>query len=92
MAVELPVAIIKEGESFIAYTPALDLSTCGSSHKQAQEMFQQAVQIFFTDLVENNPADDVLGGLCWTKDEGSASWLPPVIKQESIGVNIPVFA
>ncbi|KKQ67440.1 MAG: hypothetical protein US86_C0001G0367 [Candidatus Daviesbacteria bacterium GW2011_GWA2_38_24] len=30
----LPVSILKEGDSFIAYTPALDLSTVGDTFKE----------------------------------------------------------
>jgi hypothetical protein len=92
MAVELPVTFIEEGDSVIAYTPALDLSTSGSTRQEAHVMFQEIVQIFFNDLVENNTADEVLTGLGWKKDVANASWIPPRISQESIGVKIPTFA
>lgn len=36
--------------------------------------------------------EEVLTGLCWKKDEVQASWIPPRISQESIGVKIPAFA
>ncbi|HUO56073.1 MAG TPA: hypothetical protein VMU27_01410 [Candidatus Paceibacterota bacterium] len=76
ISVELPVSFIEEGNSVIAYTPALDLSTCGKSRKEAHEMFQEIVKIFFNDLVENNTADEVLGKLGWKKDEVKSSWIP----------------
>ena len=41
VSVELPVAFIDEGDSVVAYTPALDLSTCGKNKKEAEKMFQQ---------------------------------------------------
>lgn len=92
LSVELPVVFIEEDETVIAYTPALDLSTCGSSRAEADKMFQEAVRIFFNDLVENNTADEVLGGLGWKRDEIKSSWIPPKISQESVGVKIPTFA
>lgn len=92
MSVELPVAFIEEGNTVIAYTPALDLSTCGKDKKEANEMFQEAVSIFFNDLVESGTIDEVLIGLNWTKDVALEKWLPPKISQESIGVNVPAFA
>jgi predicted RNase H-like HicB family nuclease len=91
MAVELPVAFIEEEDSVVAYTPALDLSTCGKDKKEAIKMFQEAVQIFFNDLVENGTVDEVLSGLNWVKDAEQETWIPPKISQESIGVQIPAF-
>jgi hypothetical protein len=90
--VELPVSIIQEGKTFVAYTPALDLSTCADSKNEVVKMFNEAVRIFFDDLIESNTADEVLPGLGWKKDDRRATWLPPVIQQESIGVKIPAFA
>lgn len=92
MAIELPVSFIEEGNSVIAYTPALDLSTCGSNREEAKVMFDEIVKIFFRDLVENNTTDDVLSSLGWTKNAPTSNWMPPKISQESIGVRVPIAA
>ncbi|MFA5877368.1 MAG: hypothetical protein WC880_03310 [Candidatus Paceibacterota bacterium] len=92
LAVSLPVAFIEEGTTVIAYTPSLDLSTCGQNKTEAKKMFEEAVQIFFDDLVESNTVDEVLSGLGWKKDLKQASWVPPVVSQESIGVKVPALA
>ena len=54
---DLPVSFLKEGDQYIAYTPALDLSTCGQSYEQAKKRFVEAVDIFLAELVENNIAN-----------------------------------
>jgi predicted RNase H-like HicB family nuclease len=92
MAVELPVAFIEEEGSVVAYTPALDLSTCGKDKNEANKMFREAVQIFFNDLVENGTVDEVLTSLNWKKDAAQETWIPPRISQESVGVKIPALA
>ena len=92
MSVELPVTFIKEGDMVIAHTPALDLSTCGSNKKEALDMFNEAVRIFFNDLVENNTVDEVLPGLGWTRKSIKSDWVPPQISQEMVGIRIPVMA
>ena len=89
MEVELPVTFIEEGDSVVAYTAALDLSTCGKNKKEAMKMFSEAVKIFFNDLVENKTTDEVLTSLGWQKDEPRASWIPPKISQEFVGVKVP---
>lgn len=63
----LPVSILKEGDSFIAFTPALDLSTVGDSFEEAQERFEEAVQIFFEEITEKGTAEEVLSDLGWQK-------------------------
>lgn len=91
-AVELPVTFIQDGDSVVAYTPALDLSTAGKDVEDAKKMFDEVVRIFFNDLVENNTVDEVLGSLGWTRLPEKSTWEPPKFTQESIGVHIPIAA
>lgn len=63
----LPVSILREGDSFIAYTPALDLSTVGDTFEQAQQRFEEAVQIFFEEITEKGTVEEVLIDLGWQK-------------------------
>jgi hypothetical protein len=55
----LPVSIIKEGSQYIAYTPALDLSTCGKTAKVAKFRFEEAVGIFFDELIKKESLEKV---------------------------------
>lgn len=48
----MPVSVFKEGEHFVAYTPALDLSTSGKSYEQVMARFNEAVAIFFEELTK----------------------------------------
>ena len=60
--VSLPVSILKEGKYFIAYTPALDLSTSGKTFAEVKERFGEVVQIFFEELLEKGTLEEVLAG------------------------------
>lgn len=73
----LPVSILKEGDSFIAYTPALDLSTSGDTFEDAQKNFDEAVNIFFEELIEMGTTNEVLEGLGWQKQNNIL--IPPVV-------------
>lgn len=84
----LPITFLREGKRFIAYTPALDLSTSGRSFEQARKRFADATLIFFEEIVNKGTMDDVLGSLGWQKIE--RRWQPPVvISQESEMINVP---
>lgn len=65
----LPVSIIKEGNSFIAYTPALDLSTADDTYDGAKKRFEEIVDIFFEEIIKKGTLEDVLVGLGWQKNK-----------------------
>ncbi|MGB4076633.1 MAG: hypothetical protein WBK28_02940 [Minisyncoccia bacterium] len=79
LEVNLPVAFIQEGEQVVAYTPALDISTSGKDEAEAKVRFNELVNIFFADLIENGTVDEVLSDLGWHK--GQLAWTPPRISQ-----------
>jgi len=63
----LPVVILKEGKNFIAYTPALDISTSAITFSKAKKRFEELVQIFFEELEENGTTEEVLSDCGWIK-------------------------
>ena len=87
--VSLPVAILKEGKYFIAYSPVLDLSTSAKSFEKVKKRFNEAVDIFFEELIEKGTFNEVLTDLGWQKMQNK--WAPPVmISQELEHFRIPV--
>lgn len=78
----LPVSIIKEGKKYVAYTPALDLSTSGCSKEEAKKHFEETVDLFFEELLKKGTIDEVLRGLGWEKRE--AVWNPPTVISNDI--------
>ena len=90
--VNLPILVLKEGKSFIAYSPALDLSTCGSTEKEAKKMFEEALQVFLEELTEAGTLEEVLLNLGWEK-KARQNWQPPIlVDYDSKKVTIPVAA
>ncbi len=86
--VMLPVSILREGKRFIAYTPALDLSTSGKTFEQAKRRFEEAAELFFEEIENQNTLETVLSGLGWRKVEHQ--WVPPVVvAHEESRVRIP---
>jgi hypothetical protein len=73
----LPVSIIREGDSFIAYTPALDIFTVGDSFEEAQKRFNEAVEIFFEEITANDTVDEALTELGWQKHNNEL--IPPIV-------------
>jgi len=88
---QLQVQFIKEGETFIAYSPALDLSTCGGTFEEAQRNFGEAADIFIEECEADGTLVDVLKSLGWEQGEKpSSQWLPPkVVGNVNIPVSVP---
>jgi predicted RNase H-like HicB family nuclease len=88
MSYKLPVVITKQNKRFVAYTPALDISTSGKSKKDVQQKFIELINLFLEELFAAGTANDVLTELGWTKRQ--KHWSPPrVISSESIGIRVP---
>ena len=58
--VKIPISVLKEGDNFIVYTPALDLSTSAKTYKQALSRFNEAVEIFFEEILKKGTLEETL--------------------------------
>jgi predicted RNase H-like HicB family nuclease len=54
------VHTFKEGQTYIAYVPELDLSSCGSTVDDARRNIREAVQGFLEASEEMNTLDEIL--------------------------------
>ncbi len=91
LSYNLPVIITKQNKRFVAYTPALDISTSGRSEKEVKNRFVELANLFLEEIIEAKTAEDVLTELGWTKMQ--KVWTPPkIVSSQSIGLKIPAFA
>ena len=60
IALNLPLLFLKERRTYIAYTPALDLSASGSTPQKAKENFQTVLRLFIEELLEHGTLEEVL--------------------------------
>ena len=89
--IQLPVSIFREGAYFIAYTPALDISTAGKTYSEVKERFNEAVEIFFEETAKKGTLLEILQELGWTKVK--KQWHPPVVishESQEVRIAVPV--
>lgn len=85
----LPVTFLREKKRFVAYSPALDLSTSGKNFEEAQKRFVEIARLFFDEIINKGTVDEILENLGWEKIK--AHWQPPVVvSQQPETVSIPV--
>jgi len=89
MKANLPVIFLKEKGQFVAYTPALDLSTSGRTLAQTERRFVEVASIFLEECYKMGSLDEVLCNLGWENHHDA--WMPPVVVgQDSRTVSIPL--
>lgn len=85
---KLSVTFLKEGDQFVAYSPPLDLSTCGKTLEEARRRFGEAAVLFIQELDKKGTLKQVLSDLGW--EQRNSSFIPPlVIGQENYSVPLP---
>ena len=89
--INLTVSVLKQAGRYIAYSPALDLSTSGKTEKEAKRRFEEASAIFMEELDAAGTLYDVLRELGLYQVQ--KQWSPPkILSQEAVGVRMPVAA
>jgi len=81
----VPLCFLKEKNSFIAFSPALDLSTCGRTFEEAKRNFAEALEIFFEECLKMGTLKDVLESCGWIKRK--TGWVPHPL-QPSRGLHL----
>lgn len=64
------VHTFKEGATYIAYAPELDVSSCGASSDEAQRNIRDAVQGFLEASAAMGSLDEVLQESGYTRTDG----------------------
>ena len=86
IGLNLPVIFFKEKGQFVAYTPALDLSTSGETLAQTERRFAETAKIFLEECHAMGTLNEVLRELGWEKKRGT--WIPPIINLTSAFVGV----
>ena len=58
--IEYDVLVFKEENTYVAYCPELDISSCGSDIQQAKEMLKTAVRLFVEEAEKMGTLEDIL--------------------------------
>lgn len=76
VAGNLNVAIFKEGRTYIAFAPGLDLAAQGKTMEDVQKNFEEVLDIYLEEILDKGTLEKDLLRCGWHKHAGSMS--PPV--------------
>lgn len=90
MQIEFDLIVFREGESYVAYCPELDLSSCGSDTDQAHANLKIAVRLFIEETERMGTLAEVLEEAGYVSD-GKGGYVPPrLVATESATVAVGV--
>ena len=83
--VNVDVLLIKEGEYFVAYCPALEVSSYGKTEEEAKSGFDEAFEIFIHETEKRGSFEKALLKLGWSlKQLPVPSYIPPTKKRTAV--------
>jgi predicted RNase H-like HicB family nuclease len=74
MKIKYSAIVFKEGDSYIAYTPQLDLSSCGKTPLKARSMLGEAIELFIDEAEKMGTLADILQESGYDKEKDM--WIP----------------
>jgi predicted RNase H-like HicB family nuclease len=81
MDIQFTTQIFKEGDTFVAYAPELDLSSCGTTIEHAKAHLEEAVTAFIEEAERMGTLSEILEEAGFTKE--AAGWkAPEIVVQE----------
>jgi predicted RNase H-like HicB family nuclease len=59
-ALNLTVLVWKEDQTYLAYAPELDISSCGKTSAQARSRLREAISLFTEEAARRGNLEDIL--------------------------------
>ncbi len=85
--IEFDIIVFKENETYVAYCPELDISSCGDTVEHAKEMLKTAVRLFIEEAEKMGTLEDILEESSYKRD-ASAKWIPPeLVSTELVSID-----
>jgi predicted RNase H-like HicB family nuclease len=60
MEIQFTTQILKEGRTFVAHTPELDVSSCGGTKERALKNLKEAVRLFLEEAEKLGTLEQIL--------------------------------
>jgi predicted RNase H-like HicB family nuclease len=86
--ISLTVQVWKEGGSHVAYTPELDVSSCGKTASQAKARLKEAVSLFLEEALRMGTLDEILAESGFER-RGKTYRRPPLLAREKMRLALP---
>jgi hypothetical protein len=74
--IEFDSIIFREGNTFVSYSPRLDISSCGNSVEEAKKNLMTAVRLFLEESEKMGTLEEILGEAGYERTD-ETHWMTP---------------
>jgi predicted RNase H-like HicB family nuclease len=89
MEIQFTAQIFKEGRTFVAHTPELDVSSCGGTKERALKNLKDAVRLFLDQAEEMGTLDRILEEAGYLKRKSKLRG-PKLISVRQVSLPLPM--
>ncbi len=87
--INFTMQVWKENHAYVAYTPELDVSSCGESLSQAKARLREAVNLFLEEAHRLGTLEDILSEAGFER-QGNSYRPHRVLAKEKVRLAVPV--
>lgn len=74
--IDFDTIVFQEGKTYVAYSPKLDVSSCGDTVDKAKDNLKTAVRLFLEEAAKMGTLEDILEEAGY-ESKGSNDWTAP---------------
>jgi len=89
MEIQFTTQIFKEGRTFVAHTPELDVSSCGGTKEKALNNLKQAVGLFLEEAGKLGTLEQILEEAGYLKRRGKLEG-PKLVSTRRVSIPLPL--
>jgi len=84
--IEFDMIVLKEQKAFVAYSPELDVSSCGDTVEEAKANLKTAVRLFIEEAEKMGTLEDILTEAGYQKHAANKWTAPRMVATECVGI------
>ncbi len=82
MNIQFSSIVFKEGNTYVAYCPELDVSSCGDTPLEAKNMLKEAIRLFIEETERMGTMQSILEESGFSLDENMVFVPPKIVSTE----------
>ena len=84
VSIEFDMVVFKEGKTCVAFSPELDVSSCGKTVAQARKNLKTAVRLFIEEAEKMGTLEDILTEAGYRRGRAGKWHAPQMLAVESV--------
>lgn len=84
MQIDFDVIVFQEGKAYVAYSPKLDVSSCGNTVDEAKSNLKTAVRLFIEESSKLGTLEDILDEAGYESKDPDYWMTPRVVATELV--------